>query len=885
MKRVFGGGVCIYVGGQFKSFSERVSRYSIISPNFEIVTVSITKPNNRKMLVMCIYKPPTGKIDICINFLREILADPVFSKYEIWLLGDFNVDILKRDDAKTILLQEFVKKSGLFQKIDTVTRPNKNGGSCIDLIITNCPFVKSKGTLNDFVSDHYTVYCIRKKIKENNECLLKCVRNYKNYNQEDFEVLLQGKDWSTFDISHDPNVQWNCIFEHVIDILSIMCPYKMISVRKSPTPWITPDIFNMINQKRALTRQYKSTRSQNDLQELRILRNKLNTSVDKAKSTYITENLYRNCKNPKKFWRIIKDLIEPSTGCDIEAVTFINPLTGQHVIDEDKPNFLNEFFARIAEKTCDLSKVIYPEIDLDIEVGFDFQPPELDDLIHLIKDIDVNTSSCVDGINMKMCKRVISIIPERFLLMYANSMYHGIFPSKWSVSTVTLLPKTGNNTDPGNWRPISNTNIFAKILEKLVHKQISRYVFTNNIISDFQFGFVPGRSTHEAIFKFVKNIYSAINNNKFIGVLFLDIAKAFNCINHRIFDIILANHGFDPRVRRWFTSYNTRFQCTKVGDIKSDIISVLHGAAQGTVLGPTIFILYFDAISKCVSRCKLFMFADDCVIYQTGNTWDTIRGKLQLDLNEILQWTSENSLSLNGNKTQAIIFGPRAKLSRIQNPDPIMISDVSVKFVKQYSYLGVTLDREMSLHPLIKGVKKSITNKIFNLRKIRKYITEKAALVIYKQTILPILDYSGFILLSCGKGDRFDLQKIQNDILRVCCKIKWQEHVSIKDLHKRCKIISIEQRMRRQLLWLMYIESKNVDNRKIFERELRNADKYVFKTDRKIGTKYQHSPFYKGTLLWNDLSADIQFSRDIFEFKKLIARKYMIYENLLETNV
>ena len=64
-----------------------------------------------------------------------------------------------------------------------------------------------------------------------------------------------------------------------------------------------------------------------------------------------------------------------------------------------------------------------------------------------------------------------------------------------------------------------------------------------------------------------------------------------------------------------------------------------------------------------------------------------------------------------------------------------------------------------------------------------------------------------------------------------------------------------------------------------------NAEKYVFKIDRKIGTKYQHSPFYKGTLLWNDLSADIQFSRDIFEFKKLIARKYMIYENLLETNV
>ena len=179
----------------------------------------------------------------------------------------------------------------------------------------------------------------------------------------------------------------------------------------------------------------------------------------------------------------------------------------------------------------------------------------------------------------------------------------------------------------------------------------------------------------------------------------------------------------------------------------------------------------------------------------------------------------------------------------------IMIENVSVKFVKQYSYLGITYDAEMSLQPLIKNVKKSITNKIYNLRKIRKYITEKAALAIYKQTILPIIDYSGFIVLSCGKGDRSDLQTAQNDILRLCCKISMHDHLSIKELHKRCKIISIEQRMRKQLLWLMYIDSKTMGNRKICERDLRSAEKYIFKTDRKMGSKYQRSPFFIGTLL------------------------------------
>ena len=179
---------------------------------------------------------------------------------------------------------------------------------------------------------------------------------------------------------------------------------------------------------------------------------------------------------------------------------------------------------------------------------------------------------------------------------------------------VTLLPKTGNRTNPGNWRPISNTNIFAKVLEKLVHKQISHYLQANKIISEYQFGFVPGQSTHEAIFKFVKYLYSAINNGKITGVLFLDIAKAFNCINHNILNIIMANIGFTNRVPDWFKSYNTRFQRIKMGDKLSTTRNVLHGAAQGTVLGPTLFILYFNAVVTQVSRCKISMFADDCVI-------------------------------------------------------------------------------------------------------------------------------------------------------------------------------------------------------------------------------------------------------------------------------
>ena len=162
------------------------------------------------------------------------------------------------------------------------------------------------------------------------------------------------------------------------------------------------------------------------------------------------------------------------------------------------------------------------------------------------------------------------------------------------------------------------------------------------------------------------------------------------------------------------------------------------------------------------------MFVDDCIIYQSGDTWDTVQSNLQFDLNNIIKWTESNFLTLNRDKTQSMIIGLRFKLSKWHAPKEITINGEKVNFVKQYSYLGILLDNEMFLQPMLKQVKKSLTNKVYSLRRISKYINDRAAISIYKQTILPIIDYSGFLLLSCSHGDQCDLQKIQNDVLRIC---------------------------------------------------------------------------------------------------------------------
>ena len=99
---------------------------------------------------------------------------------------------------------------------------------------------------------------------------------------------------------------------------------------------------------------------------------------------------------------------------------------------------------------------------------------------------------------------------------------------------------------PGNWRPISQTNYFAKIFEKVIHTRTLKYLTDSNILNDYQYGFLPNRSTHEAIFDLTRYIYNGINNRKFTGMLFLDVAKAFNCINHAHLFEKFKKIGFSP---------------------------------------------------------------------------------------------------------------------------------------------------------------------------------------------------------------------------------------------------------------------------------------------------------------------------------------------------
>ena len=86
--------------------------------------------------------------------------------------------------------------------------------------------------------------------------------------------------------------------------------------------------------------------------------------------------------------------------------------------------------------------------------------------------------------------------------------------------------------------------------------------------------------------------------------------------------------------------------------------------------------------------------------------------------------------------------------------------------------------------------------------------------------------------------------------------------------------------MRKQLLWLMFILSRDEVFLRVPNRVTSIAEKFVFKVPAKILPLYECSPYYVGTKLWTELPVRVQDSRDIFAFKKEIARMNRVYKNL-----
>ena len=356
---------------------------------------------------------------------------------------------------------------------------------------------------------------------------------------------------------------------------------------------------------------------------------------------------------------------------------------------------------------------------------------------------------------------------------------------------------------------------------------------------DSQYGFRSKHSTEDAAIELVDQVHNTFENNPHDEVLsvFLDLSKAFDTIDHDILFAKLLHYGIEGTALRWFMSYLTnRKQFLNYDDTDSELMDIIVGVPQGSILGPLIFLIYVNDACRSSNALKFIHFADDTTLSQNISffrsescslTHSQLERRINVELQHVYDWLCVNKLSLNVSKTRSMIFH-NPKFPTVSIPYNLEINSEKVENVSEFNFLGIVLDEFLTWKPHVKKVSAKISRSLGIIKRVRKFLPIQALKSLYNALIVPHLNYG---LKLWGPRSKA-VALIQKRAIRVITRSKFFAHTS--PLFKEHKLLKLEDMYKLQCLKLHYkiehntvpsfISSLLVHNRDIHSYNTRGRD-------------------------------------------------------------
>ena len=208
-----------------------------------------------------------------------------------------------------------------------------------------------------------------------------------------------------------------------------------------------------------------------------------------------------------------------------------------------------------------------------------------------------------------------------------------IFPEKLKIAKIKPIFKKDDPHLPDNYRPISLLPSISKVFEKVAFLQLYDYFSENELIYESQYGFRQLHSTELAAIEHTDKIYLSLDNKKQPLAIYLDLSKVFDTIDHSILLNKLNYYGIQGNSLKWFESYLTnRKQQVEFKECLSTLKEITTGVPQGSILGPLLFIIYMNDISKVTNKFHFTLYADDTFLIEPLCTYTADLKKQQITL-------------------------------------------------------------------------------------------------------------------------------------------------------------------------------------------------------------------------------------------------------------
>ena len=877
-----GGGVGLYVTDKtsFKVRDDLVMNH--VTCQYESLFIE-TVMHDHKVVIGVIYKPPESTTDTFVAHFSDVLGIISKERKQCILMGDFNLDLIKVDNNNQT--KDFVHSlytNAFYPTISKPTRVTEHSATLLDNIITNITgYCIKSGVLYNDISDHFPVFNllqINSKISKKYEYIFKRMNTVNNI--EKLNTELKNANWDDVFVDENPDSAYDTFLSILTSFINKCLPLKKVKRKiNDKSEWLTKGILISCVQKNNLFKKLKKTPSQENELTYKTFKNKLTHLIRIAKKNYFKEKFDMHRNNGKKTWETIGEILKNKNRKTTVTDTFITP-NGKTCTDKtETANNFNKYFTTVGNTlAANLPQTGNDPIEL-IESNPDnffcvpATPAEINNIILHSKS---KKSTGFDNIDSYIVKQIAPQIVNQLADIFNKSFLTGIVPSKLKIAKVIPLYKAKDPALFSNYRPISLLPVFSKILERLMYNRLYNFLTEHNILSTNQFGFRKKYSTFLALMDLVDNISKNIDEGNYSIGIFLDLSKAFDTIDHTILLDKLCRYGVRGVTLNWFKHYlNDRKQFVSYNNTTSVSMKVTCGVPQGSILGPLLFILYVNDITKVSNIFKINLFADDTSLIHTHDNFEYLIKETNEELIRISTWLATNKLVLNINKTNYMIFTSRGK-SYNKNVTNITIDGNNIQQVNKTKFLGIIIEEHLNWATHISHLCNIIARNVGILQKLRYFVPAYVLKILYHSLILSHLQYCTLLWANSYYSHLQKLRLLQKKAIRIISNADYLAHSS--KLFLNLKLLKLDDIMKFQLGTFMYKLKYNklpsaiphmfVTNENIHSHNTRNKNGYLIPNVRTNCRKFTVS--YAGPILWNSfpqklrqLPSEVLFKRKL----------------------